>query len=56
METEQRYAIKFCVHLKKNTVETILLLQEAIGNRVLGVSTIKMWHNVPGWQSRRSSN
>ncbi len=37
----QHYAIKFCVHLKKNTEETILLLQKAFGNEVLGVLMIK---------------
>ncbi len=32
---------------KKNTVETILLLQEeAFGNEVLGVLTIKRWHKM----------
>ncbi len=38
---EQCYAIKFCVRLKKNTVETILWWQEASGNEVLGVLTLK---------------
>ncbi len=38
--------IKFCACLKKNTVETILLLQKTIENEVLGVSTIKSWHKV----------
>ncbi len=38
---EQHYTIKFCVCLKKNTVEAILLLQEGFGNEVLGVSMFK---------------
>ncbi len=36
MLVEQRFAIKFYMRLKKNTAETILLLQEAFGNEVLG--------------------
>ncbi len=32
--------------LKKNTVETILLLQEVFQNEVLGVSTVKRWHKM----------
>ncbi len=43
---EERYAIKFCRRLKKNTVETILLLQEAFGKEVLGVSIIKRRHKM----------
>ncbi len=35
-ESHKHDAIKFCVCLKKNTVETILLLREAYGNEVLG--------------------
>ncbi len=38
--------IKFWAHLKKNTVEIILLLQEVIGNELLVVSTIKRWHKM----------
>ncbi len=38
---EQHYVIKFCVHFKKNIMETILFLQEAFRNEVLGVSMIK---------------
>ncbi len=43
---KQHYVIKFCVRLKKNTVETILLLQAAFGNKVLGMSMIKRWHKM----------
>ncbi len=43
---EQHYVIKFCVPLEKNTVETILLLQEAFLNNVLGVLAIKWWHKM----------
>ncbi len=46
MSMEQHYAIKFCVHLKKNTVETNLLLQEAVRNEDLMVSMNKRWHKM----------
>ncbi len=46
VSAEQRYTIKFCMGLKENTVETILLLQEAFGNKVSGVSMIKRWHKM----------
>ncbi len=46
LSVEQCYAIKFCMLLKKNTVETILLLQVAFGNEVLGVLMIKRWHKM----------
>ncbi len=43
---EQRNAIKFGVHLKKNMAKTILLLHEAFENKVLGVLAIKRWHKM----------
>ncbi len=43
---EQNYAIKLYVQLKKNTGETILLLQEAFGNEVLRLLTIKRRHKM----------
>ncbi len=43
---EHCLAIKFRMHLNKNTVEIILLLQEALGNEVLEVSMIKRWHKI----------
>ncbi len=46
MLAEQHYAIKFCVHLKKNTMETILLLQDVFGNEILGILMIKRWHKM----------
>ncbi len=44
--SEQHCVIKFCMCLKKDTVETILLLREMFRNEVSGVSTIKMWHKM----------
>ncbi len=38
--------IKFWACLKKNAVETILLLREAFGNEVLGVLMIQRWHKM----------
>ncbi len=46
VSVKQYYAIKLCVFSKKHTEETILLLQEAFGNEVLGVSTIKKCHEM----------
>ncbi len=46
MSVGQHYVIKFCMHLKKNTVKIISLLQEAFGNEVLGISMIKRWHKM----------
>ncbi len=43
---EQCYAIKLCTCFKKNTVETILLLQETFTNKVLRVLMIKRWHKM----------
>ncbi len=37
---------EFCMRLKKNTVATILLLQEAYGNESLGASMIKRRHKM----------
>ncbi len=44
VSAEQRYAIKFCVRLKKMPRETIALLKEEFGKKILGDSTIRQWH------------
>ncbi len=44
VSAEQHCAIKFCVHLKKTSNETTVLLKEAFGMEMLGDSTIRQWH------------
>ena len=44
METEQRYAIKFCLRLQKSATETLDLLQTAYGNDSLKRSAVFNWH------------
>ena len=41
---EQRYAIKFCVKLKKSTTETFASLTEAYGDSTLSTTMVFKWH------------
>ncbi|XP_053667320.1 protein GVQW3-like [Anopheles marshallii] len=41
---EQRYAIKFCFRLGKNTSETFAMLQEAFKDECLSYSQVKKWY------------
>ena len=43
---EQRYAIKFCVKLRKSGSETLQLLRTAYGDAVLSSSQVFRWHKV----------
>ena len=44
IELEQRYAIKFCVRLKKSATETLNLLQEAFHENALKKTAVFDWH------------
>ncbi len=46
--TEQCYAVKFCVRLKKLKVKIIVPLKEAFQNETLSNSTIHRWHRTRG--------
>ena len=41
---EQRYAIKFCVKLKKSATETFASLTEAYGDATLSRPMVFKWH------------
>ncbi|XP_025161753.1 putative uncharacterized protein FLJ37770 [Harpegnathos saltator] len=41
---EQRYAIKFCVKLRKNATETFQMLQEAFKDDCISRSQSGRWH------------
>ncbi|CAN8003290.1 unnamed protein product [Ixodes hexagonus] len=41
---EQRYAIKFCVKLRKNGTETLKMLRKAYGDDAMKQSQTFMWH------------
>ena len=41
---EQRYAIKFCVKLKKSATETFASLTEAYGDATLSRTMVFKWH------------
>jgi len=41
---EQRYAIKFCVKLKKSATETFASLTEAYGDATLSRTMVFRWH------------
>jgi len=41
---EQRYAIKFCVKLRKSGSETFQLLRTAYGDAVLSSAQVLRWH------------
>jgi hypothetical protein len=41
---EQRYAIKFCVKLKKSATETFASLTEAYGDAALSRTMVFRWH------------
>jgi len=43
---EQRYAIKFCVKLRKSGSETLQLLRTAYGDAVLSSSQVLRWYKV----------
>lgn len=43
---EQRYAIKFCVKLKKTPLETFEMLKEAFGDDCLSRSQSNRWHKM----------
>jgi len=49
---EQRYAIKFCVKLKKTPLETFEMLKEAFGDDCLSKSQSNRWHKMfrKGWE------
>ena len=40
---EQRYCIKFCQKLGDTQVETIRMIQQALGNEALSPTQIKQW-------------
>ena len=44
LKLEQRFAIKFCVRLKKNVTETIEMMKTAFGNEIYSDMTIRRWH------------
>ncbi|XP_014487717.1 PREDICTED: putative uncharacterized protein FLJ37770, partial [Dinoponera quadriceps] len=43
---KQRYAIQFCVKLKKTPLETFEMLQEAFGDDCLSKSQSNRWHKM----------
>jgi hypothetical protein len=43
---EQRYAIKFCVKLRKSGSKTLQLLRTACGDAVLSSAQVLRWHKV----------
>ena len=43
---EQRYAIKFCVKLKKSGSETVGLIREAFGEETMSQTSIFEWHKM----------
>ncbi|XP_014483093.1 PREDICTED: putative uncharacterized protein FLJ37770 [Dinoponera quadriceps] len=43
---KQRYAIQFCVKLKKTPLETFEMLQEAFGDDCLSRSQSNRWHKM----------
>jgi len=43
---EQRYAIKFCMKLKKTPLETFEMLKEAFGDDCLSRSQSNRWHKM----------
>ncbi len=43
-QNEQRVNIKFCVYLRKQSMETIKLLREAYGSECMAASTIYEWY------------
>ncbi len=44
VSAKQRYAVKFCVTLKKSKVGLITLFKEAFQNETLHDSTTRRWH------------
>ncbi|XP_026313567.1 uncharacterized protein LOC113225465 [Hyposmocoma kahamanoa] len=43
---EQRYAVKFCVLLGKNTVETNEMIKQAFKDKALSESSVRKWHKM----------
>ncbi|KAA0201709.1 hypothetical protein HAZT_HAZT009551 [Hyalella azteca] len=43
---EQRYAIKLCVRLGRNTTETFQMMQEAFKDDCISISQAGKWHKV----------
>lgn len=42
----QRYAVKFCVLLGKNTVETNEMINQAFKDKALSESSVRKWHKM----------
>lgn len=41
---EQRYAVKFCVRLGKNGVETVEMIRQAYGDKAMSKAQVCRWH------------
>ena len=43
---DQRYAIKFCVALKKTGAKTVAMLREAYGDNTMSQNMVYRWHKM----------